>query len=64
MKWIDKDENESGNQVSVYDIGAHPNYTFKMGDIVVRLIDVAGSEVDERTSVQENPSCGEVGCIC
>lgn len=57
----DKKESEGDSQVSVYDIGPHPNYSFKMGDIVVRLVDVNSAENEEHECTQTTPSCGEVG---
>ena len=61
VRWIDKKESEGDSQVSVYDIGAHPNYSFKMGDIVVRLVDVNSAENEGHDCTQTTPSCGEVG---
>jgi len=60
VKWIDKEENEGSESVSVYDIGPHPNFNFKMGDIVGRLIDVNSSEMQEPENNHTGRFCGQV----
>ena len=63
VKWIDKEENEGSESVSVYDIGPHPNFNFKMGDIVGRLIDVNSSEMQEPENNHTGRFCGQVSIV-
>ena len=68
VKWLGKAENKSGESVSVYDIGPHPNFNFKMGDIVGRLIDINSSEMQEPANNHTGRFCGQVNiavsCYC
>ena len=60
VKWVGNGEGECVDEVSVYDIGEHPDYNFKLGDIVVRLIDVNDPSIEEGVDIATVPTTGEV----
>ena len=60
IKWVGRREGDSEEEVSVYDIGDHPDFNFKLGDVVVRLVDVNESKNEENSNNPSTPSCGQV----
>lgn len=60
IKWLDSELNECERQVSVYDIGEHPDFSFKVGDIVMRLVDVKDAKNEGSANNKALPTYGQV----
>ncbi len=64
IRWQKDAATDQDNFYSVYDIGDHPDFIFRPGDVVVRLTGPEASEGENETdTLCEVSPCGQVRTI-